>query len=180
MDKIWFPFDSIQDSIENCFDLKIFTQIEDSTFEYTEQVAGYKIDFMLSKSHKYILFDIAKTKEYAGYLAKNGHPPKDCDVVLVDITEKVVYLFEIKKSYCRGSLKQINSGKKWLEHLVFCTRIESMDEVSVVKCTVIAEVAKQKNIWLRYEKIDKDGFIISRGKRVIVNQVKATFMREAV
>ncbi|MFJ7841285.1 hypothetical protein ACIQXG_17735 [Lysinibacillus sphaericus] len=62
-------------------------------------------------------------KEFALYLKQH---PKDCDYIILDLIEKIVYVIELKDTdYSSGNfMKQIRSGEYWLEHLLFCCKLE--------------------------------------------------------
>lgn len=66
-------------------------------------------------------------KEYALYLKQH---PKDCDYIILDLMEEVVYVVELKDTDTTSGefMKQLRSGEYWLEHLLFCCQLEQYIE----------------------------------------------------
>lgn len=71
-------------------------------------------------------------KEQALYLKQH---PKDCDYILMDLIEKVVYLIELKDTDTTNAsfIQQLTAGEYWLQHLLFCCRSEGFTKEWIVK-----------------------------------------------
>ncbi|MDA1758587.1 hypothetical protein J8Y17_01620 [Bacillus cereus] len=71
-------------------------------------------------------------KDHASYLKQH---PKDCDYIILDLIEKIVYVIELKDTDITNSnfMKQLRAGEYWLEHLLFCCQLEGYTEHWQVK-----------------------------------------------
>lgn len=74
----------------------------------------------LRKQKFLILKNLEELKNYAHYLKSE---PKDCDYVILNESLKLVIFIELKNTNCRKEeiIEQLYSGKKWAEHLLFCS-----------------------------------------------------------
>lgn len=91
-----------------------------------------------------IYIDLPSIKEFANYLQKDrskATPPKDCDGIIIDIENSIVYLIEMKRT-SRASTNaeisaQLTAGHKWWEHLSFC--LNNATDFEVKKVAVMVE-----------------------------------------
>ena len=98
---------------------------------------NYEIEVSKSSNMEMIVIDLSILKKEAKYL-KN--PPQDCDYIIVNYEQKIVYLIELKKSSASSSASKINeqleAGLKWLKHIFFiinCSEEGKEDDYKVFK-----------------------------------------------
>ena len=82
--------------------------------------ANYEIEVSKSSNIEMVVINLSTLKKEAKYL-KN--PPQDCDYIIVNYQQKIVYLIELKKSSSSSSAfeinKQLKAGFEWLKHIFF-------------------------------------------------------------
>ncbi|MFD1886165.1 hypothetical protein [Paenibacillus wenxiniae] len=68
--------------------------------------------------------EILKT-QYSRFLKKY---PNDCDYIILDLLKQTVYYIELKNTNRSNSefMEQLRAGAYWLQHLLFCSRCESV------------------------------------------------------
>ena len=71
-------------------------------------------------------------KEYALYLKQH---PKDCDYIILDLIEQIVYIIELKDTDTSSGefLRQLRAGEYWLQHILFCCQMEHFVEEWEIK-----------------------------------------------
>lgn len=111
--------------IENQKDLKL-TENKGKPYEVVLKVNRLYSKFLVVHN-----LEVLK-KEHASYLKQH---PKDCDYILLDLIEHVVYVVELKDTDTTSGefLKQLRSGEYWLQHLLFCCQVEQYVENWSVK-----------------------------------------------
>ncbi|MFP7254990.1 hypothetical protein SFC02_11870 [Terribacillus goriensis] len=85
-----------------------------------------KVDKEISKLLVIHNLEILK-KENALYLKQH---PKDCDYIILDLIDKIVYVIELKDTEISNSsfMKQLKAGEYWLDHLLFCCQMVGYTE----------------------------------------------------
>lgn len=121
--------DDLEMKLSDLIDESIFTVHSESTFyleENSDPLKSYKIQCKYNDKNKFILIRPDKMKAKTNYLKKN--PPRDCDYIILDKNNDIIYYLELKNSSDTSSplniAKQLQSGKKWLEHLSFLTKLD--------------------------------------------------------
>lgn len=97
----------------------------------------------------------ALKNDFAHYLKQ---APKDCDYVILDLIEEVVYVIELKDTATTNSslMKQLEAGENWLNHLLFCCRIEDFTKGWPVKRLGIRYDAARPTKARRPRRVDSD------------------------
>lgn len=95
---------------------------------------NYEIEVFKSTNVEMIVINLSTLKKEAKYL-KN--PPQDCDYIIVNYEQKIVYLVELKKSCSSSSAfeinKQLKAGFEWLKHIFFIIDYEEENDFKVFK-----------------------------------------------
>ena len=115
---------SFKEEIEKRLKNNVYTIVpkNDKKLKLKEEQSdvNYEIEVSKSSNIEIIVIDLSIFKKEAKYL-KN--PPQDCDYIIVNDEEKIVYLIELKKSSGSSSASKINeqleAGLKWLKHIFF-------------------------------------------------------------
>ncbi|WP_214754950.1 hypothetical protein [Exiguobacterium sp. s16] len=105
----------------------------------------YEVSFRLPPgSSEGIKIDLPKIKQNSQFLKAPSElytPPKDCDVILLDIKKRVFYLIEIKslKKTCdfEKVKLQLAAGFEWLKFICFCLDVD-INSYTVFKVQTIA------------------------------------------
>lgn len=103
----------------------------------------YQIDLKIDRevSKFLVIHNLEELKkEDAGYLLQH---PQDCDYVILDLLNNVVYLMELKDTDISTTefMKQLRAGESWLSHLLFCC-----------KCEVTIDEWEIKRVGMKYQK----------------------------
>ena len=88
-------------------------------FENSSPSVQYSQDISLDSRNTYIIFNMTEFKEKANYLSEVR--PKDSDCIIIDNKNSRIFIIEIKKTGGCSAQKQLESGRKWLEHIIFCS-----------------------------------------------------------
>lgn len=95
---------------------------------------SYEIEVSKSSNIEMVVIDLSILKKEAKYL-KN--PPQDCDYIIVNYEQKIIYLIEMKKSSTSSSASKINeqleAGLKWLKHIFFIINYGKENDFRVFK-----------------------------------------------
>lgn len=95
---------------------------------------NYEIEVSKSSNTEMIVIDLSILKKEAKYL-KN--PPQDCDYIIINYEQKIVYLIELKKSSSSSSPFKINqqleAGHEWMKHIFFIIGCEEKDDFKIFK-----------------------------------------------
>lgn len=172
---------------------KVATILDDSTYKVVEggnlvleeksidtgkNCHNYKVICTLAKSSKVIIFRPDEVKKLSKYIKYS--PPKDCDYVIIDIDNQIIFIIELKYSSQTSSSAavklQLLAGKKWIEHLLFVIDFpEDINEYECIPihCQVNTRPDRKPNM-VPYNKVYKSNgpilnlleFILPGGKRI--------------
>lgn len=112
--------------------------------------ANYEIEVSKSSNIEMVVINLSTLKKEAKYL-KN--PPQDCDYIIVNYQQKIVYLIELKKSSSSSSAfeinKQLKAGFEWLKHIFFIINYGEESDFKVFK--ICLKTSSRTNIRDYYE-----------------------------
>jgi hypothetical protein len=106
----------------------VFSIKSENLFEITESGNGcdYSIEVRQKKKNVTLIIKPQTMKSKTSYLVRNV--PKDCDYIFISIDDEVILYIEMKHSSTTSSSKtiseQLDSGEKWLRHLLFLLKCE--------------------------------------------------------
>ena len=124
--------ESIANEIENHVSYEYFKKIPHEKYlKLVENNDGgktgtYTINIRLNENHDSLCMfqnlELMKASKISKYIFQN--PPKDCDYVILDERNEKIYFLELKymkKIEKKEIAEQLKAGKKWAEHLLFCS-----------------------------------------------------------
>ena len=111
---------------------------------------NYEIEVSKSSNIEMVVINLSTLKKEAKYL-KN--PPQDCDYIIVNYEQKIVYLIELKKSSSSSSAfeinKQLKAGFEWLKHIFFVINYDKENDFKVFK--ICLKTSSRTNVRDFYE-----------------------------
>ena len=124
------------------------------TLKEEEGKDPYELKIQLKQNcQKGIHIDLPKIKAAANYLERNHnivHLPKDCDAIILDPTNKLLYLIEMKSTTETATdeevLQQLNAGLSWWNHISFCMDNEIHFEVIKIAAYVNNSVSRSRRV----------------------------------
>ena len=89
---------------------------------------SYELSVKQNNKKSLIVIRPDKLKSVANYIKKS---PKDCDYILFDVTNRTLFLMELKHSTGTATQKEVKkqliSGKKWFDHILFLIGLDFDD-----------------------------------------------------
>lgn len=84
---------------------------------------------------------------------------KDCDDILIDLKEHIIYYIELKDTSSTTEIinKKISASKKWIEHLLFCIHLDHLIDETWTEVKLLFKYKDRKMQSLRNMDIYNDG-----------------------
>lgn len=137
----------------------------------------------LDGKNMYSINDIDKLKN--NYLIKKNSEnkefvtnPKDCDYILIDDNNNLIFYIELKQNDASDSKnisEQLEAGRKWLEHFLFCSNVDisELDNYTEIKlCIRYDEKSRVSKSRPLIGHKNKYGFYEIRGRKIKYSRIK--------
>ena len=111
-----------------------FIKKDNCLLEEKEQIS-YNVTVSWARGKEMIIVSPEEIKKRTNYIKRNALP-KDCDYVLIDIVDKIIFYIELKNSNSSSTAlevsQQLKDGEWWIQHLFYLMGIENeYDEYQV-------------------------------------------------